>query len=642
MPAFSSLGQLSGYLEGRPEVRVVDAPVPLSHFFDGHNDYGPAWKSQPAVRKVVGFIARHLASLPLHVYDRVSDTDRQRVRDHALAQVVARPSRAPAVTRYRFWESLLIDGLLNDRWAAMKVRLSDGGLEMVRVPAYRTRFNADGVGRIDSVSVWTNGKEAKLDPAKFVLDAGYAERGGNGTSPLLTMQHLLDEAREAVEYRRQVWKRGARVPAVVERDKDWPRAPGGSGESTARARFIASLSAFQRGGGQEGATLLLEDGMKYKPADTFAPQQVGDLEGRKLTDIEVCSSYFIAPELLGIREGNYSNVDAYRQMLWGVSLGPYIVAWEQAVNAALVPELADGTDLYIEANVDAKLRGSFEDQAKYLQTATGAPYLTRNEGRSRLNLPAIDGGDDLVVPLNVLVGGQASPTDSGTQNQRSGRPRSKTRAPQTYETKYGQVLQAFFGRQRAAVVAKLGSKAGPDWWDQARWDSELAADLYRLATLTAMDVGAKTAEDLGFEATDYDPDVTLAFLLETTKRSAAGINQATLAAIEAKITALDEDQSPTDAAASVFDVAEGSRAAQIAVAAVTTISGFATLEAGKQVGAGTKTWLTGSNPRTTHARMDGETVALDEPFSNGLMWPGDSAGDADDLANCNCELVIST
>jgi len=48
-----------------------------------------------------------------------------------------------------------------------------------------------------------------------------------------------------------------------------------------------------------------------------------------------------------------------------------------------------------------------------LQTAIGRPWMTANEGRARMNLTRMDGdADQLVTPLNVLVGGQASPTDS--------------------------------------------------------------------------------------------------------------------------------------------------------------------------------------------------------------------------------------
>ncbi len=42
--------------------------------------------------------------------------------------------------------------------------------------------------------------------------------------------------------------------------------------------------------------------------------------------------------------------------------------------------------------------------------------MTRAESRAKLNLPYLEGTDELITPLNVLVGGQASPTDSGSQN----------------------------------------------------------------------------------------------------------------------------------------------------------------------------------------------------------------------------------
>lgn len=55
----------------------------------------------------------------------------------------------------------------------------------------------------------------------------------------------------------------------------------------------------------------------------------------------------------------------------------------------------------------------------------------------------------------------------------------------------------------------------------------------------------------------------------------------------------------------------------------------------------TKTWVvnSGRNARTTHAAMDGETVSMDQTFSNGMMYPGDS-GDAAEVANCNCTIAI--
>jgi hypothetical protein len=39
--------------------------------------------------------------------------------------------------------------------------------------------------------------------------------------------------------------------------------------------------------------------------------------------------------------------------------------------------------------------------------------------------------------------------------------------------------------------------------------------------------------------------------------------------------------------------------------------------------------------------MDGETVGLNEPFSNGMNGPGDYGGGADEVAGCTCDLQFS-
>ena len=96
-------------------------------------------------------------------------------------------------------------------------------------------------------------------------------------------------------------------------------------------------------------------------------------------------------------------------MLYGDNLGPEIERFQQRLNRKLVPRLADPAKVYVEFNLQAKLSGSFEEQSDFLQRAIGGPYMTRNEGRAKLNMPAVDGGDDLIVPLNVTQNGDQNP-----------------------------------------------------------------------------------------------------------------------------------------------------------------------------------------------------------------------------------------
>lgn len=54
-----------------------------------------------------------------------------------------------------------------------------------------------------------------------------------------------------------------------------------------------------------------------------------------------------------------------------------------------------------------------------------------------------------------------------------------------------------------------------------------------------------------------------------------------------------------------------------------------------------KTWVATLDDRTRHSHemVDGETVDVDEPFSNGLMFPADPDGDPEEVYNCRCTLV---
>src|SRR5690606_30362712 len=89
----------------------------------------------------------------------------------------------------------------------------------------------------------------------------------------------------------------------------------------------------------------------------------------------------------------------------------------------------------------------------------------------------------------------------------------------------------------------------------------------------------------------------------------------------------------------VFELALTVRALQLAGDAVRGATSFGAHEGARAGGLKTKTWRVNSgNPRPEHAAMDGETVGLDDLFSNGMKWPHDSAGGAENNAGCECSV----
>ena len=54
----------------------------------------------------------------------------------------------------------------------------------------------------------------------------------------------------------------------------------------------------------------------------------------------------------------------------------------------------------------------------------------------------------------------------------------------------------------------------------------------------------------------------------------------------------------------------------------------------------TKTWTVNS-ANSRHDDLDGETVPLDDVFSNGMAYPGDPAGGPENTVNCQCTLDVN-
>ena len=602
------------------------------------------WETQPHLRTVVSFLARNIAQLGVHAFERQGETDRVRDRESVAARVLRRPNSE--TTTYELIFSLVGDLALYDVafWWIAQDPESPSGWSIVRLPPEWVKpKNADAFRRASYDVKAPGGKTVNFPAAEVLAFHGYNPTDArDGSTPISALKGVLQEQLQSSLYRQQVWKNGGRVSAVLKRPQ------GATWSPEARDRFREDWYSLYTGSGpRAGGTPILEDGMELQRID-FSAKDQEYVEGAKLSFATVCSAYHVNPTMVGLLDNaNYSNVREFRRMLYGDTLGPIIAQIEDRLNTFLLPMLGmDDATHYIEFNIAEKLQGSFEEQAAVMSTLVGRPIMSADEGRARFNLPAMGGdAESLVTPLNVLIGGQASPRDSGEQNADpksyglrvlDGGRATKARPPETFEEKYAEVLAKFFRRQGAAVVKRILA-GDADWWDGKRWDSELTEDLLKLSLMTSKATAEQVAEELDLAFSDYDADRTLAFLTAVAERQAGSINTVTERQVSEQ---LDDDEPDVK---HVFEVAEESRAQKLSVGLVTTAAGFGARELAQQLlgDKATKTWVTGSNPRSSHARLNGETVPVGEKFSNGAQYPGDGVLDTDETAGCNCSLTVN-
>ena len=380
---------------------------------------GSLWRTEYAVRTVVDFVASNIASLPFHAYRQLANGDVANDSTSELSRLLDGPSAVPGETRFRLFHALVADSMLYDRWLCLLVMDGEFSYRLRRIPPACFSVDYDAIGEPVRVHVTTGDGTTNptydLPDPRVVMSLGFGGDAGSPFPVTSAVRPLLDEARELARYRRELARNAGRVPAYVSRDAGVAWA-----SDSVRDAFVQGLRAYTRGGGREGGWLLLEDGMQIHTLDAFKPVDMADLDARDRINVAVANAYHISPENLGFRTGNKSSVQSYKEQLWNVELRPYIVAFEQALNLTL-PVSMDEPDVWVKANLDAQLRGTTSEQYQALSTATGRPFMTTNEARRVLDLPSVDGGDDVITPLNVTAGGQPSPQDGGqTQNAQTG------------------------------------------------------------------------------------------------------------------------------------------------------------------------------------------------------------------------------
>ena len=479
-----------------------------------------------------------------------------------------------------------------------------------------------------------------------------------------TLRRVLAEEYSAGEYRENFWNNAARMHGIIERPAEAPEW-----SEVARERFRAQFEELYAGPENSGKTAILEEGMSWKQM-TFSAQESEYLLGRKLTREECARAYHIPLPMVGILDNaTFSNIREQHKNLYQDCLGPWLAMIEQEIMLQLLPDCPPVEGVYCEFNIQEKLQGSFEEQTTSLQAAVGRPWMTANEARAKMNLPSLEGdADELVLPMNLMVGGESFNTEDtetpteGTEEEETqvrqlavqGKGRKAKIDPtlpklrERHREKWAEVLRKFFSRQRDAVLGKIPEKGREEdtgkmpvvqgkaaWWDKKRWDRELKADLKQLNKATTTVWAKHVADEVG---EDLDEDLMEEWLEEHSRIQAEEINRVSR---EKLAEALQDEEDPRGAAEHLFDIWTTTRAIAIAVAAVTAASSFGSREGAKQSGLRTKTWQVNSaNPRADHAAMAGETAKIDEPFSNGMMWPGDPAGGADNNAGCECSLVF--
>ena len=630
--------------ENAPSINVVFAPE-SQPVIEGRSA-NELYASQGNLRAVVSFLADSVAQLPLKVYIRNGETERERDRSSVAAMTLWRPNSDQ--TEYEFINALMVEYLLNG--TAFVLHLPDpdykSGHQLRIIPSTwivdSEAFNAYSLKSITVVS--RDGASATKIPAEdFTLFKMYHPgQPGSYQSPVSALKQTLSEQIQADKFRSQIWKSSGRFNSYITRPKDvspWD-------DETKKKWIEAFREGWGGGGGSAGKMPLLEDGMEIKPYQ-FNAREAQYAETKQLSREDVAAAYHVNPSLIWhTSTQTYASAKDNARALYADCLGPTIQMLQQRINSFLLPMIGADPDTYVIFDLSEKLKGSFEERASILQSAVGAPYMTRNEARADMDLPPVDGGDELVTPLNVNNGIDNPAVEEEEKKMQfvskkeQGTTKIKGKAEDEENEEVSDAIKKFLKRQKKSILPKIGAKK--EWWDEVRWNTELAEDLNPILFAISAKHGDEASDIFG---TDYYPGKTVNYIKAVAEGRARAINTTTKEKLDELIDSEPEDlEKEID---HLFEVREEKDANLLGMSMATAVTCWALGEASRQAkdqgyqARVYKTWITGENPREDHAMMSGETVEIDQKFSNGADWPGDDILGPDGTCGCNCTTEVT-
>ena len=677
---------IDGYFYAADSIKLIDR----------HVSYSALYRAQPSVSAVINKRAELLATLPVRVWDTAPASGNIEETDGPLIDLLRDPT-AGMMPAWSFWRWLSATKDIYGEAFALKRRDANGTVVRIDpVTPVRVAIERDDQGHLNYVFTLAAGtSEGVLTaPESDVIawlnyNPQNIMRGMSQLEPLRATLAAEDAARRA---NGSFWKNGARPGTVI-------KHPGELSQKAAD-KIRAQYDSGHGGADLTGSTAVLDEGMTVEQIQ-LTQEEAQYVESRKLNLNEVCMVFDMPPAAIHalLEKASFTSSVEQLRSLGRDTMPPIVESLASALQTQLVSEFyGDGAHV-IRFGLDEMLRGDFESLAQTLPGLVTSGTITPNQAATFLGLPLHDdpmadrlfanqatqplgtpvaaamrgGGDGAGWGDDLPKEGERVRSDAATHDDGAG-----TRAvkPASIRTRAvaglsGQItmkadraamratavkamrtaVAAGFGRQAGAIrgAAKTWGSVDDDFdaadlaaglYSAADWGEDLAGEL-RKPTASIVDAFGRRIAGAGF-----DVDKAKEWIAASVKAAADSMNSATADGLAAALSSLLDGDKPDDMTAAMLDAVNaftdemtGARVDQAAETRATFVSQFGEVEGATQKGLATKTWVAGPNPRSSHAQMDGETVDVDDTFSNGMRWPCDiSAGDYDEVAGCNCTL----
>lgn len=530
------------------------------------------------------------------------------------------------------------------------------GLHLLLPTTVKPYFNADGSAQKYEVKTGTETKTYKPDEIVYIHNPN-PKQPLRGISLVATGIHAVQTEVRINQYQANVLENGGKVEGVfsfktapltkeqLQEQKDRYQKEYGSAKKSGLPLFLGGDATYTRTG--------------------MTMEELSYLESKKMTLDDICILTGVPKALLSsVDDIKYDNAEASRTIFLSETIRPLIEVLRTNLDEKIVPK--DKNLKYIDPTPE-----NIEQKIKLRESGIKNHYMTINEAREDAGLDPIDGGDDILIPFNLMPLGTPKSTDTTKAKKKDNgkaHPLTDPDIRETYkkvqvkradanEKKFKGALDEYLQGQRDRVIANLGgeknySKNAIDDALNINLEVTIGKDKFMPFLLSVLAEAGSDALELG--GSEYDFNLTAEIRTWIENKSdifLRTINETTLKQLQNDFAeSLEAGESREDLVKRIKNTYEDisdARARMIARTEVHSVNQYGTFQGYKQAGLQTKVWVTvtdsatrGNDPEddADHLVLDGEEVPIDMPFSNGLMYPGEIGAPAAEVINCRCTM----
>jgi HK97 family phage portal protein len=328
----------------------------------------------PAVYACVRVLAEAIASLPLLVYERFANGDKERARDFSLFSLLhEQPNQL--MTSFELRELLV--GHLCLRGNAYCFIEREGGEVTGLWPMHPDRVTVELSGRELVYRHQNDGAERTYRMEDVLHIRGLSSDGIIGYSPLTLLRDSFGYAKAVSGYAASYFKNDASPGGIL----STPSALSPEAHANLRDYWAKGHQGHEK----HHRVAIVDNDLKWQSIG-ITPQDSQLIESSKFSVVEIARAFRIPLNLvMDYERSTYSNVNEQNRSFLIHTLQPWLTRIEQAMEKALLTE-AEKQKYFIEHLTQGFLRSDTKTRFESYKIAIEAGFLTVGEVRQLENM----------------------------------------------------------------------------------------------------------------------------------------------------------------------------------------------------------------------------------------------------------------